>query len=309
MSLVEYDLINGKVDKVEKAIKFLQDMATLDQERGLYVAYSGGKDSDTILELCKMAGVKFDAHYRVTSVDPPELVQYIKQFHPEVSIDIPHDNKGKPVTMWNLIPRKMCMPTRIRRYCCTELKETGGAGRLTVTGVRWAESARRKNSRDLIDISDKGERLYRLNYDNAEATDIIDSCFRTKKTTLNPIIAWSDEDVWEFIKERAKIPYCKLYDEGIQRIGCIGCPMSTVRKRAWDMQRWPQYRKLYVKAISKLQEDRRTRQGRTDKWAMMSDEDYFDWWITGEGEGKEKELEGQITFEEWAEDLITEREY
>lgn len=112
---------------------------------GYYLAFSGGKDSCVIKALADMAGVKYDAHYRVTSVDPPELVQFIKEYHPDVIMDRPLDKDGNQITMWNLIPKKKMPPTRVVRYCCSELKESGGQGRFTVTGVRWAESAKRKN--------------------------------------------------------------------------------------------------------------------------------------------------------------------
>ncbi len=114
-------------------------------EEGYYLAFSGGKDSCVIKALADMAEVKYDAHYRVTSVDPPELVQFIKEYHPDVIMDRPLDKDGNQITMWNLIPKKKMPPTRIVRYCCSELKESGGQGRFTVTGVRWAESAKRKN--------------------------------------------------------------------------------------------------------------------------------------------------------------------
>ena len=143
--------IYGK-DKVEVAIERLR---TFEPPEGYYLAFSGGKDSVVVKALADMAGVKYDAHYNVTSVDPPELVQFVKTF-PDVSRDIPHDKDGKPVTMWNLIPRKNMPPTRLARYCCAELKESGGAGRLTITGVRWAESANRKNNQGGVTITKKG---------------------------------------------------------------------------------------------------------------------------------------------------------
>ena len=127
-------------DKVEMAIKRLQAFCP---EEGYYLAFSGGKDSQCIYHLAKMAGVKFDAHYNVTSVDPPELIRFIKRNYPDVHWDYPRDRDGKVVTMWNLIPRKQMPPTRLARYCCEWFKESSGEGRVTVTGVRWAESANR----------------------------------------------------------------------------------------------------------------------------------------------------------------------
>lgn len=142
---------NGR-DKVDKAIMRLQ---TYEPPEGYYLAFSGGKDSCVIKALADMAGVKYDAHYSVSSVDPPELVRFIKDVHPDVIFDYPRDKDGNVVTMWNLIPRKKMPPTRIVRYCCAYLKENGGAGRLKVTGVRWAESVRRRKSHSEVTFADK----------------------------------------------------------------------------------------------------------------------------------------------------------
>lgn len=137
------------IDKVESAI---QRFKAFEPEEGYYLAFSGGKDSSVIKKLAELSGVKFEAHYTLTSVDPPELVRFIKKEHPDVIIDIPRypdDYKnpklaGKQITMWNLIPEKKMPPTRLVRYCCSELKESRGEGRFVVTGVRWQESSKRK---------------------------------------------------------------------------------------------------------------------------------------------------------------------
>lgn len=133
----------------------IERIKTFEPEEGYYVAFSGGKDSQCIYHLCEMAGVKFDAHYRVTSVDPPELVQFIKEYYPDVEREVPHDKDGKPITMWSLIPKKKMPPTRIVRYCCQKLKESGGDGRITMTGVRWAESINRKKNQGVVTITQK----------------------------------------------------------------------------------------------------------------------------------------------------------
>lgn len=139
--------IHGK-DKVQVAIDRLK---AFEPKEGYYLAFSGGKDSVVIKALADMAGVKYDAHYNLTSVDPPELVQFIKTFD-DVIIDRPKDKDGNQITMWNLIPRKKMPPTRIIRYCCKDLKEWGGKGRMVITGVRWAESAARRNNQGEITI-------------------------------------------------------------------------------------------------------------------------------------------------------------
>lgn len=140
-------------NKVEVAIDRLQ---SFEPKEGYYLAFSGGKDSQCIYHLAEMAGVKFDAHYHITSVDPPELVRFIKTQYPDVALDYPRDADGNVITMWNLIPKQTIPPTRKARYCCDKLKESGGEGRLTVTGVRWAESPARKQNQGEVVIMKTG---------------------------------------------------------------------------------------------------------------------------------------------------------
>lgn len=120
-------------EKVKTSIERLKAFEPKNGE-GYYLAFSGGKDSVVCKALMEMAGVKYDATYRVTSVDPPELVRFIKEKHPDVKREIPHDKDGKPITMWNLIPRKLMPPTRIVRYCCDALKESAADVREVLSG-------------------------------------------------------------------------------------------------------------------------------------------------------------------------------
>ena len=137
-------------NKVEVAIERIR---MFEPKEGYYLAFSGGKDSQCIYHLAEAAGVKFSAHYRVTSVDPPELVRFIKTQYPDVKLDVPKREDGTPATMWNLIPTRQMPPTRIVRYCCQILKETGGQGLVTMTGVRWAESANRQANQGLVTMT------------------------------------------------------------------------------------------------------------------------------------------------------------
>ena len=143
-------------DKIELAVKRLK---AFEPPEGYYVAFSGGKDSQCVYHLCEMAGVKFDAHYCVTSVDPPELIRFIKNNYPGVKFERQYNDDGQPITMWNLIPEHKMPPTRIVRYCCEKLKETNGEGRFTVTGVRQAESSNRKRNQGVITVPKAGKKF------------------------------------------------------------------------------------------------------------------------------------------------------
>ena len=261
------------LDKVEAAIKRLQ---TFEPPEGYYLAFSGGKDSVAIKALADMAGVKYDAHYNSTSVDPPELIYFIRKNHPDVKFEYTTYKDGTRATMWNLIPRKKMPPTRIARYCCEVLKEGGGEGRFVITGVRWAESARRANSRAGLELNfNKNQDRVLTDPDNPENAKMARFCPTKGKHILNPIIDWENGDVWEFIK-KYKIPYCKLYDKGYTRLGCIGCPMNT--KQADELNRYPKYKRAYIRAFEKMLQER-LKAGKSDEWKTA--EDVMEWWIGG----------------------------
>ena len=243
----------GPRNKVDIAIERLQNLAPAD---GYYLSFSGGKDSVTLYRLAEMAEVKFDAHYNITTVDPPELVQFIKQEYP--TVERHHPEKS----MWALISDHQCPPSRQQRYCCQALKEGGGTGRVVLTGIRWAESNRRRKRH------------------------MTEACMTDgTKTFVNPIIDWTDADVWEFIRSY-KVPYCLLYDEGFKRLGCVLCPMSRNSKR--DIERWPKIAAQYVRTFDKLIIERTTKGKKT---TFKTGQEWFDWWITREGKSTS---EGQL---------------
>lgn len=263
--MIEQLNIYGK-SKVEVAIERLK---LFEPEEGYYLCFSGGKDSVVVKALADMAGVKYDAHYNHTSVDPPELIQFIKNVHPDVKIEYPRYKDGERITMWNLIPKKKMPPTRIMRYCCQYLKESGGEGRFCITGVRHAESAKRK-LRGGLEADNGRKKRIRLDPDNPDNEEMVRICPTKGKHILNPIIDWTTEEVWEFI-HRYNVPYCEMYDKGYTRLGCIGCPMSTIQ--AEELEKYPKYKQAYIRAFDRMIKN----QDKTYSWE--NGEDVMKWWL------------------------------
>jgi phosphoadenosine phosphosulfate reductase len=265
-------------------IKEFEPMALMNNPAGYYVCISGGKDSSVIQELCIMAGVKCEFVHNHTSADHPETVYFVRREQKRIQamgltfrVEIPRFMDGRQKTMWNLIEKKG-LPLRIARWCCEELKEGGGKGRYIITGVRWAESVRRKKMRALHEFNSR-EKKYRimLNNDNDMKRRLNESCMRKRSFILNPIIDWTDDDVWEFIKSK-NLPYNPLYDSGYKRIGCIGCPMNT--KNREGLEKNPKYKDAYFRAAKRHIEHRRAA-GLPEKDIMETPEKYFEWWLRG----------------------------
>ena len=278
----------GTVDRVAVAIDRLR---YFEPPEGYYLAFSGGKDSQTIYHLAKEAGVKFDAHFNLTTIDPPELVHFIKDNYPDVIIDRPKK------TMWQLI-EKNGLPTRLKRWYCSILKEHGGEGRICVTGVRWAESNSR-SKRTPFEVVTKKFKDAKLFNDNDEGRMMFENCVQKGKRVINPIIDWKESDVWEFLNGRG-IKHCILYDQGFKRIGCIGCPLASEKKRITEFERYPKYLANYKRAVAKFLPaylERAKVKGMTPQFTTP--DELMEWWLYGT---KRVDDENQLIFDNFSEE-------
>ena len=259
--------------KIEYSIDLLrksEKMALrLDPENGFYLAFSGGKDSQALYHIAVMGGVKFKAHMNLTSVDPPEVIRFVKQQYPDVELIKPK------MSIYDMALKKHILPTRTFRWCCAEFKEMSGAGKVTLIGIRKAESARR-NKREEISTQIKGKRTEETFDQWSEHEEKMVTCVGGEdKILVSPIIHWTEQDVWEFLNYVVKVPHCKLYDEGYTRIGCICCPMSQKRQKLREIRQYPHVKRRWIQTIQKLIDEGYINHNFQDP------EFGFYWWISG----------------------------
>lgn len=238
----------------------------LNPDGGYYLAFSGGKDSQVVMELCEMAGVKFTPHYNVTSIDPPDNVYFIRRHYPNVIFDHPKEN------FFRLIEKKG-LPTMQRRFCCERLKEGLGAGNVVLTGVRAAESRKRASYSQLEIYSRRKEHATGTRERTIE--QIMENehqCIKGKdRVMLRPVLYWTEEEVWEFIKKR-KLPVNPCY-ESVGRVGCMFCPFATKGQIAMYETRYPGFKKAILRALSKYWM-------RTNEHMLSNPFEYYEWWKT-----------------------------
>lgn len=237
-------------DIIQTALERLREH---EPPEGYYLAFSGGKDSICCYHLCKMAGVKFTAHYSMTTIDPWEITSFIRQHYPDVIWEKPM-YKGKRTNYYDLIAKKG-LPSRTRRWCCGVLKEiNGGKGNTVILGVRRAESAKRAN-RPVFS-------------------------HRNGKHILNLIVDWKDQDVWDFIHSN-HLTYPSLYDEGKKRAGCLMCPLACRNSRIKDYETHPAHVKAIERAVEArlrtIEEEERERVCGLYNWGKNAHEIVYYW--------------------------------
>lgn len=245
------------MELIEKTIERLK---SFEPQEGYYGAFSGGKDSQVLYAMAQLAGVKVDWHFHKTSVDPPQLLRFIRQNYPEVEWEKPEK------TMFQLILKKGMLPTRIARYCCQELKEHGGKGRSVLVGVRAQESQRRSKY------------------------SMVHFCRPKRQNIIRPILGWTWQDVWRYLHD-AGLPHCELYDPpyNYKRIGCVLCPLAGTRGMNKDARNFPKIKRAYLNTIKKAMQN-----GSFEK--HDSPESVFRWWIKGMSYEKFVESERQMMF-------------
>ena len=262
--------------KIDYSIALMQKAEPLalqlDPENGFHLAFSGGKDSIVMHRLAQMAGIKFKAHMQATTLDPPEVMKFVRSQYSDVQLHRP------AINFFELIKKKMMLPLRQARYCCQYLKEQSGAGTVTLIGIRADESIRRsKRNEAEIKGYKYSNTLDQFNID-LESKVV---CVKGKdKVLLSPIFRWTNNEIWSFIREN-NLAYPKLYDEGYTRVGCMFCPMATKKSKQRDRMRYPGVERKIKESIQYMIENFQY----CNKYHATADE-VFDWWISNDSADK-----------------------
>ncbi len=239
MGIFDIDMISG-LNKIDTAIALLQ--AFVPPDKPYYLGDSGGRDSAVCLDLTIRSKVPYDAHYCVSPIDPPEVHQFLKEYHPETQWDYHAKNFWKMVVKNNL-------PLRQQRWCCKVIKEAGGKGRTLIIGNRRDEGANR-SKQNCFGRNDKLDKIF-----------------------LRPIVMWSRAEVKEYIAY-FNIPICSLYAEGFERVGCVLCPFN--RNVIRDMARFPKIVKLWKLASQRIVDYEHSR----GYMRYANGDEKFNWWVS-----------------------------
>ena len=236
--------------KEKTAISFIKSISK-STDQILYAGNSGGKDSAVVDYLLQKSGIAYRSFYTNTTIDPIGTIKHIRDNYPHTEILQPKES------FYKLIERKG-LPTRLNRYCCEFLKEYGSVGKMIFEGVRSAESKNRED-RDYVQCDTRK--------------------WQKGSQHIYPIYDWTDEDVWNFIKEK-EIKLAPAYGLGLKRLGCVGCPLvSRKGAREKEFELYPKYLIAIKKSITKGM-------SKNPQWkltcATNGDGDIaIKWWLSG----------------------------
>jgi len=233
--------------------------------------------------LFRRAGVKHFYFHNITGIDPPELVYFQRRNFQSyrdmgyLTCDVMYQK-----SMWALMLEKKFPPLRTIRYCCEHLKEVRNAEQaecLVSLGVRKRESRSRALNRDGLEIAQgKRKKSILLSFDDDENRRTFETCYRDFEKRFNPIVDWTNEDIWNYSLD-ARLEQCCLYQEGFHRLGCIACPMAREAGRKQELERWPGFRKLYLRTFQRILDVRR-QTGMTVLDSGETAEAWFEWWLS-----------------------------
>lgn len=278
-----------KIAQAKDVLKLAAELSETYYHAPLIITYSGGKDSDVMLDLALSAlkPEQFEVINSHTTVDAPETVYYIRDKFRELeekgiktNIKLPM-YRGKITSMWELIVINGTFPTSRMRYCCKILKEAATPNRLIACGVREDESKNRSGrgffsikmakKEDAVFLTDKHVREQfesskkitadlgqKIETPNAYDCKFIEGAKNNKESVCYPIYYFTERDIWRYIREFG-LSVNPLYARGYKRVGCVGYPLAGPNNMRREFADYPKYKENYIKAFDRMLENRKAK--------------------------------------------------
>ena len=259
-------------EKVNDAIELLRKGEALaikmQPNFGYFLAFSGGKDSQVLLDIVKRAGVKYKAFYSVTGNDAPENVYFIRKEYPEVEFIHPKEKYIK-------IIEKSGMPTILRRKCCDRLKERIGKGCVVLTGVRAEESRKRAKYEEIMISSRRKEHKGKSASRGEEwLKEVVHDCIKGQdRVLIHPLLSFTSDNIWGYINKN-KIPHNPLYKK-CGRVGCMYCPFASKEQLDYYEKTYPKFKESIIKALNKNLKKRK-------ESVFKTGNELYEWWKSKE---------------------------
>ena len=231
----------------QEAIERIRKFARIAEKMGfdVCVGFSGGKDSQVVFDLCKQSKIKFTAKFN-HCFESTTTMNFIRQYYP----DVVWRREVKQGFFENIrINHKGHLPTVESAFCCVNYKHNPKyVDDASIVGVRRQESAKRAG-RKVLEAKNKTS----LKKNKALFSEYFaENCIASgspSEITLFPIVDWSEEDVWNYIKKH-KLPINPEYAER-NRVGCIICPKANFNSNYKSLLKLPKLIDAAIKAREK----------------------------------------------------------
>lgn len=244
----------------DEAITRIKKFAKLAKSMNMEVAigFSGGKDSLVVYDLCKRAGIDCKFYFN-HALEDTTTIQYIKSFGDVI-------RRRVAVGFFEHLQKNIngLLPTPTTAWCCEMFKHNPKfIDDCVILGVRKVESAKRKE-RKVFEAKNKTF----LKKNKA----LIDEYFSVgcqgstsnHKISLMPIVDWSDDDVWQYIK-KYNLRINPLYEQGFHRVGCMICPKANFTRNFEMLMKYPKLVNCVIGAIERSNGNRDLRITSDDK--------------------------------------------
>lgn len=231
----------------QEAIERIKKFAKLAEKMGFVpvVGFSGGKDSQVVFDLCKRSGITFKAKFN-HCFESAITMNFIRQYYP----DVVWRREVQQGFFENIrLNHNGLLPTVEKAFCCVDYKHNAKyVDDASIVGVRRQESAKRAGRKVL---GTKNKTMLKKNkalFSEYFAENCIASG-SPSEITLFPIVDWSDEDVWNYIK-KYHLPINPEYSYN-KRVGCVICPKANLNRNYKSLLKYPKLIDAAIKARKK----------------------------------------------------------